>query len=77
MERTDRSSRVRRLPDPATTVHIRPQDVLYLQPERIQKELPATSRLGRNLNALLKISRVVHSISDLDQLQAADPGTDF
>ena len=51
------------------TVHIRPQDVLYLQPERIQKELPATSRLGRNLNALLKISRVVHSISDLDRLQ--------
>jgi hypothetical protein len=47
------------------TVHIRPQDVLYLQPERILKELPATSRLGRNLNALLKISRVVHSISDL------------
>ena len=52
------------------TTQIRPQDVLYLQPERILKELPATSRLGRNLNALLKISRVVHSISDLDQLQA-------
>ena len=52
------------------TTQIRPQDVLYLQPERILKELPATSRLGRNLNALLKISRVVHSISDLDQLQS-------
>ncbi|MGA8311425.1 MAG: sigma 54-interacting transcriptional regulator [Terriglobales bacterium] len=52
------------------TAQIRPQDVLYLQPERILKELPATSRLGRNLNALLKISRVVHSISNLDQLQA-------
>lgn len=52
------------------TTQMRPQDVLYLQPERIQKELPPTSRLGRNLNALLKISRVVHSISDLDQLQA-------
>jgi transcriptional regulator with GAF, ATPase, and Fis domain len=52
-----------------TTAQIRPQDVLYLQPERILKELPATSRVGRNLNALLKISRVVHSISDLDQLQ--------
>jgi predicted component of type VI protein secretion system len=52
------------------TVQLQPQDVLYLQPERILKELPATSRLGRNLNALLKISRVVHSISDLDQLQA-------
>ena len=52
------------------TTQIRPQDVLYLQPERILKELPAASRVGRNLNALLKISRVVHSISDLDQLQA-------
>jgi transcriptional regulator with GAF, ATPase, and Fis domain len=51
------------------TAQIRPQDVLYLQPERISRELPAASRLGRNLNALLKISRVVHSISDLDQLQ--------
>jgi transcriptional regulator with GAF, ATPase, and Fis domain len=52
------------------TAQIRPQDVLYLQPERISRELPAASRLGRNLNALLKISRVVHSISDLDELQA-------
>ncbi len=52
------------------TTQMRPQDVLHLQPERIQKELPATSRLGRNLNALLKISRVVHSISDLNRLQA-------
>ena len=51
------------------TTQIRPQDVLYLQPDRILKELPVTSRLGRNLNALLKISRVVHSISDLNQLQ--------
>jgi pSer/pThr/pTyr-binding forkhead associated (FHA) protein len=52
------------------TTQMRPQDVLYLQPERVLRELPAASRLGRNLNALLKISRVVHSISDLDQLQA-------
>jgi transcriptional regulator with GAF, ATPase, and Fis domain len=52
------------------TTQIRPQDVLYLQPERISNELPAASRLARNLNALLKISRLVHSISDLDQLQA-------
>jgi len=52
-----------------TTAQIRPQDVLYLQPEKILNELPATSRLARNLNALLKISRVVHSIRDLDELQ--------
>ena len=53
-----------------TTAQIRPQDVLYLQPEKILSELPATSRLARNLNALLKISRVVHSIRDLDELQS-------
>jgi len=51
------------------TTQIRPQDVIYLQPDRILKELPAPSRVGRNLNALLKISRVVHSTSDLNQLQ--------
>jgi len=51
------------------TAEIRPQDVLYLQPEKILSELPATSRLARNLNALLQISRVVHSIRDLDELQ--------
>ncbi len=51
------------------TAEIRPQDVLYLQPDKILSELPATSRLARNLSALLKISRVVHSIRDLDELQ--------
>jgi transcriptional regulator with GAF, ATPase, and Fis domain len=53
-----------------TTTQLRPQDVLYLQPDRILSELPATSRLARNLSALLKISRLVHSIRDLEQLQA-------
>ena len=52
------------------TAQIRPQDVLYLQPDRILSELPTTSRLARNLNALLKISRVVHAIRDLEELQA-------
>ena len=51
------------------TAQIRPQDVLYLQPDRILSELPATSRLARNLNVLLKISRIVHSIRDLEKLQ--------
>src|SRR4029077_12771533 len=43
---------------------------LYLQPDKILSELPATSRLARNLNALLKISRAVPSIRDLDELPA-------
>jgi transcriptional regulator with GAF, ATPase, and Fis domain len=51
------------------TAQLRPQELLYLQSERILKELPASSRVARNLNALLKISRVVHSIRDLEELQ--------
>src|SRR5919108_6061505 len=52
------------------TAQLRPQDVLYLQPDRVLSELPSTSRVARNLNALLKISRVVHAIRDLEELQA-------
>jgi transcriptional regulator with GAF, ATPase, and Fis domain len=51
------------------TAQLRPQELLYLQSERILKELPTSSRVARNLNALLKISRVVHSIRDLEELQ--------
>jgi transcriptional regulator with GAF, ATPase, and Fis domain len=51
------------------TTIIHPRDVVYLQPERLLRELPATSRVARNLNALLKISRIVHAIRDLDDLQ--------
>jgi len=51
------------------TVQLGPQDVLYLQSEQILKQLPTSSRVARNLNALLKISRVVHSIRDLAELQ--------
>lgn len=51
------------------TAQLRPQDALSLEPDRVLRELPTTSRLSRNLNALLKISRVVHTIRDLEQLQ--------
>jgi transcriptional regulator with GAF, ATPase, and Fis domain len=53
----------------AETIIIHPRDVVYLQPDRLLRELPATSRVARNLNALLKISRIVHAIRDLDELQ--------
>ena len=49
---------------------IHPREVVYLQPDRLQRELPATSQVARNLNALLRISRVVHAIRDLEELQA-------
>ncbi len=53
----------------AETTIIHPRDVVYLQPDRLLHELPATSRVARNLNALLKISRIVHAIRDLNDLQ--------
>jgi transcriptional regulator with GAF, ATPase, and Fis domain len=54
----------------AETKLIHPKEVVYLQPDRLLRELPQTSQVARNLNALLKISRVVHAIRDLEELQA-------
>jgi transcriptional regulator with GAF, ATPase, and Fis domain len=54
----------------AETKVIHPKEVMYLQPDRLLRELPATSQVARNLNALLKISRVVHAIRGLEELQA-------
>jgi Nif-specific regulatory protein len=54
----------------AETKIIHPREVVYLQPDRLLRELPATSQVARNLSALLKISRVVHAIRDLEELQA-------
>ena len=48
---------------------IHPKEVVYLQPDRLLRELPATSQVARNLSALVKISRVVHAIRDLEELQ--------
>ncbi len=52
---------------PTTIIH--PRDVMYLQPDRLQRELPANSRVARNLNALLNICRIVHAIRGLNDLQ--------
>jgi transcriptional regulator with GAF, ATPase, and Fis domain len=49
---------------------IQPKEMLYLQPDQLLRELPARSQqVAQNLSALLKISRVVHSIRDLEELQ--------
>jgi transcriptional regulator with GAF, ATPase, and Fis domain len=52
------------------TVQIHPREGLYLQPDRLLQALPHSSRVASNLNALLKISRIVHSIRDLNELAA-------
>ena len=54
----------------AETKLIHPREALYLQPDRLLRELPAKSPVARNLSALLKISRVVHAIRGLEELQA-------
>jgi transcriptional regulator with GAF, ATPase, and Fis domain len=53
----------------AETKLIHPREVIYLQPDRLIRELPATPQVARNLCALLKIGRVVHAIRDLEELQ--------
>ncbi|MGC2272435.1 MAG: sigma 54-interacting transcriptional regulator, partial [Candidatus Sulfotelmatobacter sp.] len=53
----------------AETTIVHPRDVVYLQPDRLLRELPASSGVARNLNALFKISRIVHAIRDLNELQ--------
>jgi Nif-specific regulatory protein len=53
----------------AETRVVDPREVVYLQPDRLLRELPAASPIARNLNALLKISRIVHAIRDLEELQ--------
>jgi len=52
------------------TTIIHPRDVVYLQPEKLCEELRSSSSVARNLNALLKISRVVHAIRDVGDLQS-------
>jgi transcriptional regulator with GAF, ATPase, and Fis domain len=53
----------------AETKIIYPKDVVYLQPQRLRESLQPSSQVAQNLSALLKISRVVHAIRDLDELQ--------
>jgi transcriptional regulator with GAF, ATPase, and Fis domain len=52
-----------------STVRLRSEDSLYLRPDRVLAELPATARVARDLNALLKISNTANSIRGLSQLQ--------
>jgi len=49
---------------------LQPREIVYLHPDRLLEALPASLPVARNLNALLKISRVVHAIRNLDELQA-------
>jgi Nif-specific regulatory protein len=52
-----------------STVRLQQADAFYLHPEKVLAELPATARVARDLNALLKISATINSIKDLRELQ--------
>jgi transcriptional regulator with GAF, ATPase, and Fis domain len=54
----------------AETMQFHPRkEVDGLAPDWLLSELPETSDVARNLNVLLKISRVVHAVKDLEELQ--------
>ena len=52
-----------------STVRLRAEDALYLRPDRVLGQLAANDRVALNLNALLKISSRLNSVSDLATLQ--------
>jgi len=52
-----------------STVRLRTEDALYLRPEKVLAHFAPHDRVARDLNALLKISTKLNSISDLAKLQ--------
>ncbi len=52
-----------------STIQLKLDDALYLQPERISASLSPTARVVRDLNALLKISAAINSVSNIEPLQ--------
>ena len=52
-----------------STVRLRRDEALYLRPDVILSELPASARIARDLNTLLRISAAINSLRSLDKLQ--------
>lgn len=52
-----------------STVRLRRDEALYLRPDKVLSQLPATARIARDLNTLLRISAAINSIRELQQLQ--------
>src|ERR1041385_5324436 len=50
-----------------STIRLRREDALYLRPEKVLAELAPTARVARDLNTLLKISRALSSIRNVDE----------
>lgn len=52
-----------------STVRLRCEDALYLRPDKVIAELPATARIARDLNTLLRISASINLFRDSNELQ--------
>ena len=52
-----------------TTLTLRRDEALYLQPERVRNALPESARLARDLNALLEVSAAINSLRSSAALQ--------
>jgi len=52
-----------------TTVVLRIEDAIYLQPDKLLAALPATARIARGLNALLNVTTAINSISGVEALE--------
>jgi transcriptional regulator with GAF, ATPase, and Fis domain len=52
-----------------STVQLRVEDALYLNPERVLAHVPDSRRMTRDLNALLNISTAVNSIRGVEPLK--------
>ncbi len=52
-----------------STIVLRKEEAVYLKPKQTLVALPATTRLVRDLNALLAVSRAVNSIRSLEGLE--------
>src|SRR5262245_19471287 len=51
------------------TTRLRLDDVLYLEPERLLSSVPLTARIAKGLDALLKLSRAIQAVHNLETLQ--------
>ena len=52
-----------------STLKLRREDALYLDPERVSAELPANSRVAEDLNTLFRVATTVNSIRNFNELQ--------
>ena len=51
-----------------STVRLQQDNAFYLRPEKISAELPASARIARDLNTLLKIGTSINSIRNVSEL---------